>query len=183
MKSGEKITLGVLILMPTIWAGLPAWLLGPAFALDPTTTAAVGLSLLLVTGVLEWEDLLKARSAWDTLMWFAALVMMATFLGKLGLTTWFSQTHPGRHHPDGRGLDGVRRPAGADLLLRPLLLRQHHRACHRHVRGVLRRRRGARRAPDAARPAARVLVVAQRVAEPTTPPARCRSSSAPATPR
>jgi DASS family divalent anion:Na+ symporter len=40
--------------------------------------------------VLEWEDILKAKSAWDTLIWFAALVMMATFLGKLGLIGWFS---------------------------------------------------------------------------------------------
>jgi divalent anion:Na+ symporter, DASS family len=91
----ETVTLGVLILMLVIWAGLPAWLLGPTFALDPTTTAVLGLSLLLLTGVLEWEDVLKARSAWDTLMWFAALVMMATFLGRLGLTTWFSQTIQG----------------------------------------------------------------------------------------
>lgn len=95
MKLGEKITLGVLILMLVIWAGLPAWLLGPGLALDPTTTAILGLSLLLLTGVLDWEDILKARSAWDTLMWFAALVMMATFLGKLGLTDWFSQTIQG----------------------------------------------------------------------------------------
>jgi DASS family divalent anion:Na+ symporter len=30
------------------------------------------------------------KGAWDTITWFAALVMMATFLGKLGLTEWFS---------------------------------------------------------------------------------------------
>jgi len=90
MRAPEKITLGVLVLMLAIWADLPAWLLGPVFGLDPTTTAVIGLSLLLITGVLGWEDVLKARSAWDTLIWFAALVMMATFLGNLGLTKWFS---------------------------------------------------------------------------------------------
>ena len=42
--------------------------------------------------MLDWEDILKAKSAWDTLIWFAALVMMATFLGKLGLVTWFAQS-------------------------------------------------------------------------------------------
>jgi DASS family divalent anion:Na+ symporter len=92
MKIEEKITFGVLVMLLVVWAGIPAWLFGKAFALDPTTVAICGLSVLLLTGVLEWEDILKARSAWDTLMWFAALVMMATFLGKLGLTTWFSQT-------------------------------------------------------------------------------------------
>jgi DASS family divalent anion:Na+ symporter len=95
MKVPELITLCVLVLMLAVWAGLPAWLLGPAFGLDPTTTALVGLSLLLITTVLDWEDILAAKSAWDTLIWFAALVMMATFLGNLGLTKWFSQSIQG----------------------------------------------------------------------------------------
>jgi DASS family divalent anion:Na+ symporter len=90
MKASEVVTLGVLALMLLMWAGVPAIFLGPEADLNATTTAMVGLSLLLVTGVLEWEDILKAKSAWDTLIWFAALVMMATFLGKLGLITWFS---------------------------------------------------------------------------------------------
>ena len=33
--------------------------------------------------------------AWDTLMWFAALVMMATFLNNLGLIPWFAKTTGG----------------------------------------------------------------------------------------
>ncbi|CAM5215007.1 DASS family sodium-coupled anion symporter [Oligella ureolytica] len=46
--------------------------------------------MLLITGVLTWEDVITERSAWDTITWFAALVMMATFLNKLGLIAWFS---------------------------------------------------------------------------------------------
>lgn len=90
MKAPEFITLGVLALMLAMWAGVPPWLFGPAFDINATTTAWIGLSLLLLTGVLAWEDILKAKSAWDTLVWFAALVMMATFLGKLGLVGWFA---------------------------------------------------------------------------------------------
>jgi divalent anion:Na+ symporter, DASS family len=95
MRLPEKVTLFVLVLMLAVWAGIPAWLFGPAFGLDPTTTALVGLAVLLATTVLDWEDVLAARSAWDTLIWFAALVMMATFLGNLGLTKWFSQSIQG----------------------------------------------------------------------------------------
>ena len=92
MKLSEQITIGVLLGMLCLWAGLPEWLLGKAYAVNPTTTAILGLAILLLTGVLEWEDILKAKSAWDTLMWFAALVMMATFLGKLGVIGWFSKS-------------------------------------------------------------------------------------------
>ncbi len=73
-----------------LWAGIPAMIMGDAWKVDATTTALIGLSLLLLTGVLSWDDILKEKSAWDTITWFAALVMMATFLNKLGLITWFS---------------------------------------------------------------------------------------------
>jgi len=33
----------------------------------------------------------KEEGAWDTLVWFAALVMMASFLNSLGLIPWFSE--------------------------------------------------------------------------------------------
>ncbi|MBO8125546.1 anion permease, partial [Klebsiella pneumoniae] len=42
--------------------------------------------------VLSWDDVLKNKGAWDTVVWFAALVMMASFLGKLGLIKWVSLT-------------------------------------------------------------------------------------------
>jgi DASS family divalent anion:Na+ symporter len=88
----EKITLSAFGLLLLLWAGIPAFLLGQTWAVDPTTAAFIGLSVLLITGVLSWDDLLKNKGAWDTIVWFAALVMMATFLGKLGLISWLSQS-------------------------------------------------------------------------------------------
>jgi DASS family divalent anion:Na+ symporter len=92
MNRGEKIMLGVFALLLLLWAGVPALLLGPAWAVDPTTAAFVGLGALLLSGVLGWDDVLKEKSAWDTVVWFSALVMMATYLNKLGLIGWFSAT-------------------------------------------------------------------------------------------
>ncbi|KAA8732378.1 DASS family sodium-coupled anion symporter [Acinetobacter qingfengensis] len=86
----ELIMLGTFGVLLLLWAGIPAMLLGDAYAVDATTTAFLGLCILLVTGVLTWEDILQQKNAWDTITWFAALVMMATFLNKLGLIDWFS---------------------------------------------------------------------------------------------
>ncbi|WP_216940213.1 DASS family sodium-coupled anion symporter [Acinetobacter sp. BY419] len=86
----EIIMLIVFGILLVLWAGIPAMILGDIWSLDPTTTAFIGLSLLLLTGVLTWDDVLTHKSAWDTITWFAALVMMATFLNKLGLIAWFS---------------------------------------------------------------------------------------------
>lgn len=86
----EKITLGVFGLLLFMWAGVPAMILGDAFAINPTTAAFIGLSILLLTGVLQWDEVLKNKGAWDTVVWFSALVMMASFLGKLGLVSWLA---------------------------------------------------------------------------------------------
>jgi DASS family divalent anion:Na+ symporter len=90
MSYGEKVMICVFALLLILWAGVPAMLLGSAYAVNTTAVAFLGLSILLVTGVLSWEDVLKEKSAWDTVVWFSALVMMATFLNELGLVQWFS---------------------------------------------------------------------------------------------
>ncbi len=90
INRGEGIMLGVFVLLLVLWAGVPAMLLGDAWEVNATTTAFIGLSVLLVTGVLTWDDILTEKSAWDTIVWFSALVMMAGFLNKLGLIAWLS---------------------------------------------------------------------------------------------
>jgi DASS family divalent anion:Na+ symporter len=82
----EWIMLAVFALLLVLWIFAPQ--LG---GINATTTAMTGLLVLLVTGVLTWQDLLEEKGAWDTLVWFSALVMMATFLNKLGLIPWFSK--------------------------------------------------------------------------------------------
>ncbi|WP_227430851.1 DASS family sodium-coupled anion symporter [Psychrobacter sp. I-STPA6b] len=90
VSTQEKIMLGVFALMLILWANIPAMIFGDAYAVNATTTAFLGLSLLILSGVLTWEDALKEKSAWDTIVWFGALIMMASFLNKLGLIEWFS---------------------------------------------------------------------------------------------
>ena len=92
MSRNEKITLGVFAVLLVLWAGLLAPL---GIKVDATTTTFLGISLLLLTGVLTWDDVLKEKGAWDTIVWFAALVMMANFLNKLGLIAWLSESLQG----------------------------------------------------------------------------------------
>ncbi|RMW96103.1 DASS family sodium-coupled anion symporter [Allofranklinella schreckenbergeri] len=92
ISRGEWIMLGVFGVLLLLWAGVPAMIFGKAAAVNATTTAFIGLSLCLITGVLTWDDVIKEKSAWDTIVWFGALVMMASFLNKLGLIGWFAKT-------------------------------------------------------------------------------------------
>jgi divalent anion:Na+ symporter, DASS family len=86
MKTSEWIMLATFFLL------LSLWIFGPnQLGMNATTAALVGLAVLLFTTVLNWNDVLNERGAWDTLVWFAALVMMATQLNTLGLIPWFSE--------------------------------------------------------------------------------------------
>ncbi|XP_015952197.1 dicarboxylate transporter 1, chloroplastic [Arachis duranensis] len=86
MTSHEKIM--TLTLLLTV--GL--WVFGGVLNIDAVTAAILGLSVLLVTGVVTWKECLAEGVAWDTLTWFAALIAMAGYLNKYGLISWFSQT-------------------------------------------------------------------------------------------
>ncbi|MDR0225752.1 MAG: anion permease [Burkholderiaceae bacterium] len=90
LSGSERVMLGTFALMLLLWANVPAMLLGPAYTLDPTVVAFLGLFALIITGTIDWDDVLSEKSAWDTLVWFGALVMLAEQLNKLGVTAWFS---------------------------------------------------------------------------------------------
>ncbi|HCX83947.1 MAG TPA: anion permease [Micrococcales bacterium] len=85
LHRNEWIMTGTIVVLLLLWT-----LGGPLMDMSATTAALIGLSVLLLVNVLTWEDVKKETQAWDTLVWFAALVMMATFLNTLGLIPWVS---------------------------------------------------------------------------------------------
>lgn len=86
LSKSEIIMAGTLLLT----VGL--WIFGSVLNVDAVTAAILGLSVLLVSGVVTWKECLAESVAWDTLTWFAALIAMAGYLNKYGLISWFSQT-------------------------------------------------------------------------------------------
>jgi anion transporter len=85
MSGDEKIMGGALLLTVGLWIG------GASLGISSVAAALVGLTILLVTGVLTWKECLAEGPAWDTLTWFAALIAMAACLNTFGLIPWFSK--------------------------------------------------------------------------------------------
>lgn len=85
MKPSEWIMATTFVLLIFLWIA------GPFIGFNAAIVALFGLSLLLLTGVLSWDELLEEKSAWETLIWFSTLITLASFLNKFGLTEWFSQ--------------------------------------------------------------------------------------------
>ena len=89
MHRDEKFMIGIFLV------ALILWVLGSVIDMNATLTAFIALSLLLLTGVLSWSDVLKETGAWNTIIWFSILVMMASQLNELGFIPWLSKTIAG----------------------------------------------------------------------------------------
>ncbi|AAU37577.1 MULTISPECIES: DASS family sodium-coupled anion symporter [Basfia] len=69
------------------------WTVGDlVFHIPATVSAFVGLVILLLTNIMSWKNIISETAAWDTMFWFAVLVMMANALNKYGTISWIS-TH------------------------------------------------------------------------------------------
>jgi len=78
-----------MILIAGLALGL--WIFAHA-EINATTVALLALTLMLITGVVSWDDVLGNRSAWNALIWFATLVTMAGGLARLNIIAWFGNT-------------------------------------------------------------------------------------------
>lgn len=84
MSRGEKLMLLVFALI----AGL--WMTTSFHAINYAVVALVGICVLLLSGVLNWEDVISERGAWDVFIWYGGLVRMAEALGETGIIKRFA---------------------------------------------------------------------------------------------
>ncbi len=71
-------------------AGL--WMTTALHGINYAIVALVGIGVLLLSSVLDWEDLISERGAWDVFIWYGGLVQMAEALGETGITNRFAET-------------------------------------------------------------------------------------------
>jgi L-tartrate/succinate antiporter len=82
--SRRELTLAILVVV-----ALSLWIFGGAYV-DATTAALVVISLMLLTGVVTWDDITANKQAWNTLAWFATLVALADGLNRVGFVKWLA---------------------------------------------------------------------------------------------
>ena len=78
----ELLMLGLGIL------ALAMWIFGKTIGVNGTTAAIAVLSLLVLTNVISWEDVITNKGAINVFIWFATLVAMASGLKKVGFLKW-----------------------------------------------------------------------------------------------
>ena len=85
MKWSEWLMLLVFALVAILW------MTSKLHGIDYAAVALVGISVLLVTGVLDWEDLITEKAAWGVFIWYGGLLRMAEALGQTGITKRFAE--------------------------------------------------------------------------------------------
>jgi L-tartrate/succinate antiporter len=65
------------------WISASRWI-------SATTVALVVISLMVLTKVVTWNDIINAKQAWNVFVWFATLVVMAEGLSAVGFLSWFA---------------------------------------------------------------------------------------------
>lgn len=91
----ELSALGSLTAREVIMAALAIlalvlWVFGGRL-IDPTMVALVGISLMVIFGVVGWSDIVGYSAAWNVLTWFATLIVLADGLGRVGFLDWISR--------------------------------------------------------------------------------------------
>ena len=70
---------------------LGLWATSTVTKLDATFIGLVGVALMLLTTVIDWQDVLDEKAAWDVFIWLGGVIGLAGFLANYGFITWFAK--------------------------------------------------------------------------------------------
>ncbi len=95
MARQESLMAGLVVLAVLLWiVGSNAEISLPLFGsqfVDATGVVLLANALMLVTGVVTWDDILGHKAAWNVLVWFATLVALADGLNRVGFVAWVAR--------------------------------------------------------------------------------------------
>lgn len=86
MNRKERLLVGIMLVV------VSGWITAPWHGLGNTAVALGGVCVILLIRVVSWEELLGDKRAWDSLIWFAVLLMMAEQLNEQGVIGIISST-------------------------------------------------------------------------------------------
>ncbi len=71
---------------------LIGWATGNITKIDATAIAIAFITSCIVTGVVSWDSIAGAKSAWSTYIWYGGIIGLASGLGKYKIFSWLSDT-------------------------------------------------------------------------------------------
>ena len=85
-----KLSRNEILLLVFVCSALLMWIFAAAW-IEPALAALLVVVLMLWTGVLNWNDIISNKPAWNTFAWFATLVALADGLARVGFIAWLGK--------------------------------------------------------------------------------------------
>lgn len=95
MSRQEKTLAGVFVL------AILGWATSSLTHIDATATAVAMMALVLLCGVITWQQVLSCTGAWSTFFWYAGIISLADGLNKAGFFRWLGQLFQTHLHFEG----------------------------------------------------------------------------------
>jgi len=92
LKKLGPITRKEVVLVCVFFGMLVLWATALYTKIDATLVGLLGLTVMLLTHVIEWGDALEEKGAWDTFIWLAGIIGLADTLVKFGFIAWFAKS-------------------------------------------------------------------------------------------
>ena len=84
--TAQEIVLAILVVL-----AVSMWIFGADY-INATTAALVVVSLMVVVRIVQWDDIVGNKAAWNTLILLATLVTLADGLARTGFIKWFDES-------------------------------------------------------------------------------------------
>jgi L-tartrate/succinate antiporter len=89
LEKAGPLTRPEMILAGVVVLSLVLWVAGGAYV-GAATVAGIAVSVMLITKVLTWNDIVEHKRAWSTFAWLGALIALCDGLDRVGFVKWFA---------------------------------------------------------------------------------------------
>lgn len=97
MKFREKALIVLFI------GALFCWIFANVLNVNATTVALTVMVLCIILNIVAWDDILKNKAGWNTLIWYGGIIGMSSILDKAGFFKWLAITFETYLNFDGHG--------------------------------------------------------------------------------
>lgn len=68
------------------------WIFSDTLHVNATIVAIIVMVLCIMLSIVTWDDILKSKGAWNTLVWYGGIIGMSGLLEKAGFFKWLANT-------------------------------------------------------------------------------------------
>ena len=80
----------ILALLGWAWPSIGYFFQLTRFYLSPTAVALVAMTVVFLSGIITWEDMVQTKAVWNTFIWFGAILGLSTALTKAKFFAWLA---------------------------------------------------------------------------------------------